>query len=277
MRHFAGIIVAILMAAGCAVAQSAEEGEAPAAQSAGGQVSAAPEASGVPEGASPVDADAVLDRLDALGERLTDFDADVTLTSVDPTFGSRTSRRGKVWYQSKPGGDARIRVGFATRALDDDDPTPDRVEYVLDNGWLVDRNYEKKVEVRRQVTAPGERINLLRLGEGPFPLPIGQDKAEVRKLFDVERKPLAADAPAGTTRLTLTPKPDTQFADKFASIDVWVDDATGMPRRIVTVDPRENESITTLENVRVNPGLADADFQLEAVSNWDVTTERFAD
>lgn len=218
--------------------------------------------------------DAALDRLHDVGQRMKDFDADVTLTNEDPVFGNNTSRIGKVWYQTKPDGDARIKVNFLKK-VDNDTEEDERVEYVLDGGWLVDRTYDKKIEIRRQVSKPGEKINLLKLGEGPFPLPIGQDKQEVHKLFDVKGIEPAQDDPKGTTHLVLTPKAETQFADKFKAIDVWVSDDTGMPRRIRTTDPRENVTITDLENVRLNPGLKDADFQLEPVEGWDLKTEEF--
>ena len=274
MGHFVIGPLWILVIAGCAAAQPASSPPPPPLVS----DASAPATPAVPGPSGGVDA--ALDRLDALGDSLRDFDADVRLTSEDPAFGNTATRIGKVWYQTKPDGDARIRVGFTARAENDEDPTPDRVEYVLDGGWLTDRNYARKVEVRRQVAKPGERINLLRLGEGPFPLPIGQDKAEVHRLFTVEQVPptadgRAGDGPAGTTHLRLTPRPTTQFADKFQQIDVWVDDATAMPRRIETIDPRENVNETVLENVRVNPGLNDADFQLGPVDGWDVKTEQY--
>jgi hypothetical protein len=35
------------------------------------------------------------------------------------------------------------------------------------------------------VLRPGEKVNLLKLGEGPFPLPIGQKRDDVKRQFDV--------------------------------------------------------------------------------------------
>ena len=44
---------------------------------------------------------------------------------------------------------------------------------------------------------------VLELGEGPFPLPIGQAKEDVKKMFDVEIIPAAEGDPAGTIRNSL--------------------------------------------------------------------------
>lgn len=220
--------------------------------------------------------DDFLDALDARGKNLRDFSADVKLSSVDNTIGSATAETGKVDYQRKPGGDARIRVDF-DRFDDGKTITPQHHQYTLDNGWLVERNYDKKQEVRRQVLKPGEKMDPLKLGEGPFPLPIGQDKAEVKEMFMVAKIDPAHDDPPGTVHLQLTPKPQTTFARKFATIDVWVDTVTAMPRRIQT---QENGSpiskVTDLTDVKINTGLTDKDFVLSDLpGGWESTSESY--
>ena len=120
---------------------------------------------GLPPDAS---ADQVLDALDARGRNLAGFVADVTLTEVDEATQLESVRAGKVWYQKRQGND-RIRVTFDQR-IEGRFSKPEKVEYLLDNGWLWDRDYKRTIEVKRQVLRPGEKINLLKLGEGPFPL-----------------------------------------------------------------------------------------------------------
>jgi hypothetical protein len=219
--------------------------------------------------------DEVLDRLHQLGVTMKDFQADVRLSDEDDEMGTSTSRIGKVWYQTTGDGDARIRVNLTAKIEEDGAKMSDRVEYLLDDGWLIDRTYSRKIQVKRQVSRPDEKINLLKLGEGPFPLPIGQDKAEVHKLFDATLAPPQGDDPNGTTHLVLKPKPGTQFSEKFKVIDVWVDDQTAMPRQMRTADTKGNVKKTNLDNVSVNPGLNDSDFTLEPVQNWNMTTEKF--
>ena len=226
--------------------------------------------------------DQILDALDVRGQSLEGFVADVRLKEEDD-IGLSNTRTGKVWFQKLGGeGDARIRVSFDKRE-DEKNIYPDKIDYVLDKGWLIDRDHRKKVEVRRQVLKPGEKINLLKLGEGPFPLPIGQKKEEVHKLFDVEKVSVASkDEPAGTVHLRLSPKKGTEFARKFNSVDAWVDVKTHFPRRIDTVDASENNfKSTELTNVTVNPkpGLSDREFTLEKVDadQWDVINEPFSE
>jgi hypothetical protein len=239
-------------------------------------VAAAPAAERL-EADAPIDA--VLDALHARGEDLRDFQSEVRLIETDEALGQATSRLGTVWYQNAPDEQARIRVTFTQREqrnmLIDE-----RVEYMLERGWLIDRDYRRQVEVRRQVLRPDERIDLLRLGEGPFPLPIGQPREEVHRLFDVQRVDPSADDPAATIRLRLIPRPGTQFERRFESIDAWVDLESHMPVRIETVDANQiTVRMTELSDIQVNVGLGDEHFRLPAIDErqWDRHDEPFVE
>jgi hypothetical protein len=223
--------------------------------------------------------DQILDALDQRGTGLQSFTADVSLSETDTAVGDADTRTGKVAYQLKPNGDGRIRVTFDT--IDHGGRAVKEIQiYMLDDGKLVDRNYRKKSQTTRQVLKPGEKLNLLKLGEGPFPLPIGQPKDEVYKLFDVRKNDPAKDDPPGTVHIQLVPKPDTRFARQFKTIDVWVETKSNMPRRISTMDSAQTTLRTTeLQNVQVNPKVSDSDFKLEAidVKTWNIVDEPFQD
>jgi outer membrane lipoprotein-sorting protein len=220
--------------------------------------------------------DKILDALDARGKNLQDFSASVRLSSVDNSIGSSSAETGKVFYQRHPGGDARIRVTF--EKFDDGNKIiPQNHQYTLDAGWLVERNYDRKQEIRRQVLKPGEKMDPLKLGEGPFPLPIGQKKEDVKNLFSVARIAPAQDDPPDTLHVQLTPKPGTSLARKFQTIDVWVDMVNTMPRRIQT---QENGSpitkITDLTDIQINSGLEDKDFaEPDLPAGWGTISESY--
>src|SRR5437764_11401730 len=152
------------------------------------------------------DLDTVLDALDARGKDLKDFSADVALHTADNRTGEDTAQIGAMIFQSKGSDDSRIKVSFDKKEMDDGakkTTVKQRLDYVLEDGWLTDRDYQKKLEVRRQVLKPGQKMNLLKLGEGPFPLPIGQDKDEVKKQFEASKIPAAADDAKATVHITL--------------------------------------------------------------------------
>jgi hypothetical protein len=173
--------------------------------------------------------------------------------------------------QKLSGDDARLRVLFDRKVINDK-PREEKVEYLLAGGMLTDRDYEKHAEVQRQVLKPGQKMNLLKLGEGPFPLPLGQDKKDVHAMFEVSKINPAKDDPPGTIHMKLTPKTGSQFERKFASIEFWVDLQSRMPVKIVTDDPNgTTQRTTTLTDVRVNTDLTDKDFQLPPINEkeWD--------
>jgi hypothetical protein len=219
--------------------------------------------------------DSVLEQLDQVGKSLHDFSARIKLIETDNTLLNETVRAGTVWFQKRPDGSARIRVLLDRRLSEDQKRAfPEKIEYLLDGPWLVDRNYQTKNEVRRQVLKPGQKMDLFKLGEGPFPMPIGQNPQDVHRIFDVKSAPAAKDDPAGSVHLQLIPRPNTDLAGKMAQIDVWVDQKTHMPVRIDTQDVKKQTTRSTeLKDIVVNSpkGLGDADFTLTNVdqSNWN--------
>jgi hypothetical protein len=285
MRVLTGF-VALVVITGCAVAAD-KPPAAPAPQPQPAQAAPPPAA---PAAGAPLTNDStvdqILDALDAVGRNLKSFTADVTMREEDVTLANESTRRGKVLFQTRPddkgtpGGGTRLRVIFekretAKRSFDE------RVEYLLQDGWLTDRTYDpKRIEVRRQVLRPGEKINLLKLGEGPFPLPIGQKKEAVHEQFDVKKPAAGKDDPPGTVHVQLAPKPGTRFAKKFDAIDVFVDAKTHLPVRIDTAQG-ETVRTTELKNFTINPTppLTDADFALPQIdkSKWSLHDEPFSE
>ena len=220
-----------------------------------------------PAPAAPVPVDPTLAQLEQVGKTLHEFTAKLTLIETDVGLQTSTKKTGQVWFQKKPNGDARIRVLFDMRfagGLGHKEKT----EYLLDPPWLTDRDYRTRNETKRQVLEPGQKLNLFKLGEGPFPMPIGQTPQDVHQQFDVKGVPPQKTDPANTVHLQLLPKKETDLARKFHSIDVWVDQNSHMPVKIGTMDVKQLVSRSTeLGNIVVNPagGLKESDFALENI------------
>ncbi len=167
--------------------------------------------------------DQVLDALHARGQGLRDFAADVSMTETDALAGDRSMLSGKVWYQQLGAGDGRIRVLFDSKKVGNRVVKNFKQEYLLDKGWLIDRDYSRKLQVNRQVLKPGQKINLLKLGEGPFPLPIGQSREDVLRMFEASKIEAAKEDPAGSVHVLLKPRSGTQFgASSGASTSGWI-------------------------------------------------------
>ena len=222
--------------------------------------------------------DEILDALDVRGEGLKSFSADVKLTETTTDFGDETIHNGKVKYQDQGDSNAHIRVTFDTKEKNGK-KTPDPEEFELADGKLIQRFYNDKKQTTDQVFRPGEKVNLFKLGGGgQFPLPIGQPKEDVLKQFDVKKVDPAKDDPANSVHVQLIPKPETRLAQKFKTIDAWVDDKSHMPIRISTRNRNETtDQQTDLSNVVFNPQLTDADFDLGKVpaGTWNITEQAY--
>ena len=215
--------------------------------------------------------DQILDALDARGTGLRDFSADVTLTDTDTSTGDSRINTGSVLLQQNSPTDVRIRVAFTKMQVGNIVKSEDH-QYLLDNGVLDDRDYQTKHENKGQLLKPGQNVDLFKLGEGPFPLPLGQKREDVLKNFTVARIGPSTDDPTSTIHLQLTPKEGTELAKDFKTIDIWVDTNSAMPRRIQTLDINQTTTRTTdLTNVKINAGVDDKAFTLPPItSDWNV-------
>lgn len=114
--------------------------------------------------------------------------ARVKFDQVKGVDGDRRIRIGRVWYSDEPGkeGAARERR-FAVRfeqvqigARVDQEIE----EIVFDGQWMVERKPGLKQIIKTQIARPGTAFDPLKLGEGQFPLPIGQKAAEIKAKYD---------------------------------------------------------------------------------------------
>ncbi|MDW8261088.1 MAG: hypothetical protein RMJ35_01050 [Phycisphaerales bacterium] len=217
--------------------------------------------------------DEILDALDARGDSLRSLVARVEKTEVDLSLGEDAETRvGRVVYQRKPDESVRIRASF-DKVRVGDRIREDRVEYLLENGLLIDRTYRSRVENRQTLHRPGEKIDLFALGRGPFPLPIGQARSEVYAQFEVSRAGPQPDDPPSSLHVRLLPREGTELARKFKSIDVWIDPTDHMPRRVSTVNVQETVlTRTDFLDVHVNAPVEDRDFELEKIRDdqWQI-------
>src|SRR5207302_11128839 len=123
------------------------------------------------------------------------FTANVALAETTTDFGDTTTKSGKVWYQDQGNGSARIRVSFDTVQRNEGKKINEKLDYELIDGKLIERNYKAHSQTTQQIIRPGQKLDLFKLGEGPFPLPIGQPKDAVHKQFEVKKIEPAKDDP----------------------------------------------------------------------------------
>ena len=232
--------------------------------------------------------DELLDALDRAGTDLQSLKATVVLNDIDDVTGDSTSRPGEVLLQ-RDGEVVKFRAVFKGVIVELPNGKTglreERKEYVLRDGELIDRNYKTRTEVRRKLPPQEGKRDLLKLGEGPFPLPIGQRAEDVHRQFavvevdpaDEEQNMFGVEAAPNTRRLRLTPKPGTPLAKSFSWIEIDVSLEDGMPRKVITLNPEGNAARVTdfVRKPEVNKPIPADAFDLEPVDRgqWDVIIE----
>lgn len=228
--------------------------------------------------ARPIDQDSteaeVLAQLERSGREIVSLVCKVELTETDNVTGASPTRAGTIRLL-RDQGQTRLHVDF-TQTSDGQRIRRERVEYFLVDGWAIERDHQTKREIRRQLRAEGETFDPLQLGEGPLPLPIGQPVDRVMEQFEVTRLP----ADTGDERLVfieLRPKRGTRLFDRFESITLGVDPASGLPLKVVVVDATQPVVTTTrLTQPTVNGALSPESFEVKTnPAEWEIITESF--
>ncbi|MDP6987264.1 MAG: hypothetical protein QGG74_04385 [Phycisphaerales bacterium] len=189
----------------------------------------------------PTEVDAALRAIESAGADLHAFTAAVAYRKDDALLGSKEIRTGSMVYEATDAHPTRLAVGFDVRIVNRRRQEETK-RIVFDGSWLVERDDAAKQFIKRQIVAPGDSADPMRLG-GPFPLPIGQRRDEVLKRFAVVLLPGVPDTfvvpkpdDLHLVGLRLTPREGTVEAEDWSTIDLWYDGATWLPIGVVATE-----------------------------------------
>lgn len=233
--------------------------------------------------------DELLTILESAGSALRTLQADVRWTKQ---FGEITGgdekhlREGKLFFESLPltVDEAnptapkylrKFQVDFQNETVDNvrhDKP----VTYVFDGQMFVERQPKEKQVLRRQVVPTGQTIDPLAVGEGPFPLPIGQQKSKILERFDAQLLPAGDDFAGGkppasladTYQLKLTPKKGSDEAKQFQSVRIWYRKADLLPRLARTIDRDDSKTEVFLTDMTIDKPLPAGVFDTNRPAGW---------
>ncbi|MHC5004173.1 MAG: LolA family protein [Planctomycetota bacterium] len=225
---------------------------------------APPPAAQEPTATAPADpAMELLERLERSAEDLRAFVADVVYEAEDELIGRRETRRGTLVYQADASsGDKRFAVLFST--IDRNGRRERRPKhYVFDGQWLAEIDAKDRQFIKRQIVPPGERLDPLKLGEGPFPLPVGQPAGQVLARFEASLMPMPTEGPLARVPavyeqldgLLLIPRTGTAEAKDYERVELLYDRATMLPVGINVVETSGDRKTVRLRNPQRNPEL----------------------
>jgi hypothetical protein len=254
-------------------------------------------------------ADDLLNALETADQGLQSLTADVKYDRTFEIQGDRQIHLGRLWFVSDPpksAGDPpqrKFAIHFDRVFIGPVQRTQDKT-YIFDGQWMMEKDGESKFFQKKQVVGPGEHFDPLKVGEGPFVLPIGQRKGDILKRFNVELLPSGAGLDAakdateedkqaaesakgdveGAYQLKLTPR-DGAKDDDFSEVRLWYKRGKQgelLPRMARTVNPAGDVSLVLLINVEVQlagkPENAAAKVPPETLDTtpppgWDGTTQ----
>jgi len=169
-----------------------------------------------------------------------------------PLLDSKTLRTGMLYY-SKHGDKSRLRISFET-LKQDDEPAQEYIEhYIFDGEWLTHIDYQIKHVQKRQLAEPNEPVDAFELAQKNFPI-IGFSKADdLQKQFEVN----IIGEPNELIHLHLKVRPESQYAQDYESVDIWLDREIDLPVKLEAVstesdiyeikfiEPKVNQKIDT--------------------------------
>ncbi len=182
--------------------------------------------------------DALLDKLEHTADDLRNFTARIVYRKTDGLLNRKETRTGNIIYisepvQGLPGNQIRKFAIIFDILVVNEQRRQRNKHYIFDGRWLAEIDDRNKQFQAREIVPPGRVLDPLKLGEGPFPLPLGQKKNEVLKRFVVDW----ADIPpsgmlAGLENvigIVLVPRPGSDEAGEFNRVDVYYDKKTMLP------------------------------------------------
>ncbi len=187
---------------------------------------------------------------------------------------------GTIWYkQAKPV--AKFKVHFDAKISGNRKRKLDE-EHLFDGRWYVELQSRTKTVTRREIRREGEKSNPYRLGEGAFPLPFGQKKADILAEFEVTRVAEKKSDPPQTDHLHLVPRPGTNTGRTYKTLDFWVARAgkhAGLPVKVVAGKKDGTGAVNsyieiTFSEVELNTGFSASVFKIEVPKDYEEIVER---
>jgi len=232
------------------------------------------------------DAVALVHAVEAATAQVHDFRAAVTVDRVDSLTDESERRIGRVLLESvgasandpsgasaAPANTRRLALILDTYLGADGRADESRRHFIYDGGWLAEIDLDRRQFVNRQIVAPGETFDPLRVGEGPLPLPIGQRADDVLARFDVMTVTVPSSgllrSLTGVRGVRLVPKSGSGEAQETRSVDLFYDEESFLPRGVIQRRVNGDRVEVQLRDPRMNTGLSEEERGLLTIRTPD--------
>lgn len=260
------IIAALLLLTGTACSLAGDTSpttSAPAKESAGAEQPSSGDAK----------VDAILDRLEEKGAAIKGLKCKLNYQYVSVEIvESRQIKEGELLFaRGEP--NSKFLVHFKKKIADG--VVQETGEYFsFDGNWLVERNDRSKKVIKREIAREGEKTDPFRIGQGPFPLPFGQKRSDILGNFKVTLMPFTLGDPLQSRHLHCVPIPNTDLASRYARVEIYVDQRTELPVRIVTERLKDGNRIEVdFKDVDTSEAPAGSRFLIDVPEDFSVEVE----
>ncbi|HKQ46906.1 MAG TPA: hypothetical protein VJZ71_02425 [Phycisphaerae bacterium] len=217
--------------------------------------------------------DAILDRLETKGKTMKGLSCKLLYryVMVEVVQDEQVKEGSLLFARGEP--NSRFFIHF--NKLLADGVVKDTGEYwAFDGRWLVERNDLTKKIIRREIAREGQREDPFKIGEGPFPLPLGQKREDILANFKVKREDFTLGDPRNTDHLHCVPLPNTALADKYSRVEIYVDRALELPVRVVSERVKDGNRIEVdFRDIDVRQAPDGSRFRIEEPKDFEVSIE----
>ncbi len=196
-------------------------------------------------------ADELLDRIEQETADLGTLTARIRYENEKALIGDTQVRKGTLHSRLDPEtGRRQFAVHFDEKQIGVTVESID-VDYIFDGRYLVERLNDERQFNKREIACPDDpEYDPLSI-DGPFPLPIGQSRADIVRRFHVEQiENTETGRLAGHYHLRLTPRSSGED-EELEQVDLWYDPETWMPSRVVVLE--RSGDLNTADVVNYDP------------------------
>lgn len=205
----------------------------------------------------------LLDRLEARGRTMRDFSASVVVEQFDALTEEREVRRARVVMTGGEGKKKAIGIVIDEFIDASGRGATDGRRFLFEDGWLIEMDPARKQVVKRQLARAGESFDPLRLGDGPFIVPLGQPRAAVEREFVVSDASVPdhgffkslRSAADGLRALHLVAREGTEAHRTMRSVTLVFDGTTLAPRGVEVLKPNGDTERVLLRESAIDGGL----------------------
>src|SRR5262249_37287848 len=151
---------------------------------------------------------------------------------------------------------------------------------------LIELDFNTKQCFKHQIVPPGEHFDPLKLGEGPFPIPIGQSSKEVLARFTASTIAKSSDptlasalGEAAVEGLLLVPRPGPKEAGQSDKTELFYDPTLLLPVGILLTEANGSRKTVALRHLKRNEGLDEKQFMFAEPDpkEWHIEVEKWRD